>query len=624
MLIAAAAPVLAQKWGEVSSAEWQITPPEKMPEAPAAILFDLGEMTVCFDPFETILERHVRIKIFKKDAGADAATIEIPCLEKDRIKGLEAQTISPGGTKTPVKDIFTKKVDDVKIMTFTFPVIEDGAILEYRYRLINERLWELDPWYFQSEWYTFRSHLSVVMHVGFSYDVVRVNIPIAMQNPVIKETGSIRVPTKTFIWELTDLMPAPDEPYMAAKWDFLTSLRFNLVGFSLYFDSVSFVLTWPEIGENVEKWSRRFTGHDKDLALIADSLCAGEVLSHKKIKLLYTWIGDKIETRAESEDIDDALELLRLGHGTASEKNLALAGLLRTQGIIAHPVFIGRRDEHALFNPDIHRLSQFDRILCYVCDDSLGGLYDAGDELAIFPYLPPKDLVDLGLLINGDSTGPVTLQHFPRPSGTSVTSSLDLRPDGSALCSANVIIQGYDLSAYMKFIKDSLPAADIVDRIIDKSQVEYTLQSAVRKYEPETDQLSFDIILELPHLGAVVDETVFFSPFITEMISGNVFSSERRNFPIDFCYPRYARLRTFVRLSSGMTAADLPADIMEPIPDGLFSRSMKAAGNVIEVKARLDLRKSLYAVAEYDGMKKLFETMSASYADKIAVALGQR
>ena len=624
LLLSAGNPALAQKWGEVSSDEWQIGPPTKMPEAPAAILFDIGQVTISYDPFQITLERHVRIKIFKKDAGEDAATVEIPLEDGDVIRGLEAQTISPGGKKTKVKDTFNKKVDDIKVMAFTFPVIEDGAVLEYRYRLVHERFRELDPWYFQNDWYTYRSNLSVIMQPGFSYDVVRINIPEALRDPVIKQGGSFIDPTATYTWELTDLMPAADEPYMAAKWDVLTSLRFNLVSYIDGHVNKSFVETWPKIGKRVEERFRRYTGNQEGLARVADSLCGEETAPPGKIKCLYTWVRDNIETRSASQDVDEALALLKLGHGTASEKNLTLVGLLRSQGITAHPLYIGRRDRHALFNTEVRRSSQFDRVLCQVDDDSLGGVYDAGDESAIFPYLPPKDLVERGLIINGDSTGPVALQHFPRPSGTSVISSLDLRPDGSALCSTNVIIQGHDLSAYTRFIKDSIASSDIVDQFVDKDQLEFALQSAARKYDPDSDQLSFDIVLEFPRLGVVTDGTIFFSPLVADIMPGRVFSAPRRTFPVDFCYPRSVQFRTIVRLPSGMTAADLPADVTETIPDGLFSRSMRASETMIEVKAKLALQRPLYPVGEYGGLKKLFETMSTSFADKIAVAPAAR
>ena len=116
---------------------------------------------------------------------------------------------------------------------------------------------------------------------------------------------------------------------------------------------------------------------------------------------------------------------------------------------------------------------------------------------------------------------------------------------------------------------------------------------------------------------------MFFSPFIAKPRPENAFVAERRTFPVDFCYPRSIQTRTFVRLPSGLSVTDLPADITQTIPDGSFTRRIKATAGIIDVRSKLDLQKPLFTVGEYAELKKMFAAMTASFADKIAVSGGR-
>lgn len=108
------------------------------------VLFDKGD--VYFDTnFDIIMRRHKRIKIFN-DKGKDHGDIRLEFYSSNRyeeIYELSAQTINlkdgkPFITKLDKKQIFRETIDKNRTtIVFSFPDVQAGAVLEYKYILKN-------------------------------------------------------------------------------------------------------------------------------------------------------------------------------------------------------------------------------------------------------------------------------------------------------------------------------------------------------------------------------------------------------------------------------------------------------------------------------------------------------
>ena len=177
----------AQDWGEITEQEEAYQPPIEYPDANAVILFDRGRLTVTTDGIT--IDRHVRIKVFNSAGAEEAADIRIAYLDGDKITGLKAQTITPGGKKHKVnrRKVHKQSVGSTSYRTFSFPAVEDGAILEYRYTNANKRFSYLDPWYFQNDLYTVESSFTLALAPGFTYSSLTMSVPGSAQRPVTGE-----------------------------------------------------------------------------------------------------------------------------------------------------------------------------------------------------------------------------------------------------------------------------------------------------------------------------------------------------------------------------------------------------------------------------------------------------
>ena len=87
---------LAQKWGEISDTEWQITPPAEHANAGAIIIFDNGIATAELRGLD--FKRHVRIKVFDENDIDNVDDILIEYYHYDKLHDVKAQILRPDGT----------------------------------------------------------------------------------------------------------------------------------------------------------------------------------------------------------------------------------------------------------------------------------------------------------------------------------------------------------------------------------------------------------------------------------------------------------------------------------------------------------------------------------------------
>lgn len=600
----------AQKWGKVTDEEWNLLPPANYPEAGAVVIFDNGEQEITTSQIS--LARHVRMKVFDKSRADEVSSVEIYYRDGDKIKLLDAHTILPNGEKKKIKEKFKKEVGGFKVITFAFPNVEDGAILEYRYTQVHQRYSFLDPWYFQHDAYTLHSQFSVDLAPGFTYRTTFVNVPVWDQKP--EEEIS------TYTWSVDSLPPLRDEPYMGAERSYMTSINLQLLSFKDQYNDIEFGLNWGQLGEFISEDADDF-GHDKNLIHdVAQTITGDKTTLEDKIISLYEFVRDSIETRSDINysffDKDQAEELMEHRHGTAVEKNTLLVDLLRSLDVEAYPLMIGTRDFSA-FNPNVHELRQFNHIICcLMCDSSRAATLDARDRSVAYPYLPPRDLVSGGLLLNGDKSAPVKLTHASRTSGAQLTSTVSLHPDGSAVCTTSVCVVGYEMNKFESVMRDTLSQKELMDEVMNSDDTKSEVLSAKVNHDVESDSLHFEFVFTLPEFATILDNNVFIKSSVIPM--WNPFTDDRRFCPVDFRYPFFRHCSTTINLPEGMKVAEAPPDVEKRMNGGMYVRRSFWSDRSITVSAMLKIDEAVFTPREYPQLKRLFDAWEDAGTDQVA------
>ncbi len=149
------------KYGNIPSDQLKMQVCPFDDEAGAVVLSDVGEAWMQFDASGRLMvmaDRHVRVKILNS-TGYDYGNVQIPFysgLSGDAdISGLKAQTIIPSGNKYETvkvekSAIFEEKTNDYNTtVKFSFPKVDDGVIVEYKYRIESRYFQPIRNWYFQ-------------------------------------------------------------------------------------------------------------------------------------------------------------------------------------------------------------------------------------------------------------------------------------------------------------------------------------------------------------------------------------------------------------------------------------------------------------------------------------------
>jgi hypothetical protein len=605
----------AQEWGEISDAEWNMLQPREEPDAAAVVIFDNGELNMRYDRSFT-LKCHARIRVFRRDGAEKAMTVEIPRHKEDKIKKLRAHTVLPDGREIGVKEFYEKQDGNLKTKWFTFPAVEDGCILEYEFLLVYRLYWLPDPWYFQGDTYVLRSRYRVLLDPGFTINTAQNNIPFNMQEPA-KEDFLDR---SEYTWELTDIPAAKGEPFIYARYDQLSSLRVRV----LSYDGYSLIGKWSKIGKGIEKYFNSLFDKQDLIKQTADSVCVGLATTDGKIRRLHNFVRDEIATRNSKGKDPDLDKILKHKYAPSALKNLFLVKLLESQGISAHPLYIGTRDLYTGFNsgePDMYR---FNRVVCHIKDGENELTLDPAAEYSQYPYPPPIDLVEKGFLIDGEDSSPIQLKHSERKSGTDILSIIHIMNDGSAACSTTIYVCGYDKLKCEYLLDGSASEKEVKDEFFEGAEFEYSLTGISVTPDEENDRIQLDIVVELPGYSSAIDNNLLFRPLITPLAE-NPFTSENRVFPIDFRYASKRRRVAMIYLPPKIEIASLPDPINHRIDGALFTRKVNAAateeGTLINVLETLSINRPIFTIHEYGGLREMYVAMTESAFDHVMVVI---
>lgn len=152
------------RFGQVSDDQLSMSACPYDKEAGAVVLSDVTSAWFTINRnsggFLIIQERHVRIKIFD-NSGYTHADVRIPYYTgEDRdadISNISAHTIVPSRNgydkvKVDKSSIYEEETTDYyNTVKFTFPKIDDGVIVEYKYRLTSSYFSNIKRWEFQSD-----------------------------------------------------------------------------------------------------------------------------------------------------------------------------------------------------------------------------------------------------------------------------------------------------------------------------------------------------------------------------------------------------------------------------------------------------------------------------------------
>lgn len=613
-------------FGVVTPYEAQLTSIAEAPDETAVVLFDVKEMEVT-DDFNFKFKYRWRMKVLKPQAK-ELANARIVFDGDDRFYGFHAQTILKNGTKVPVarKEIFEEKQRVNKAKVFAFPSVDVGSILEYEFEIQSENLHFARPWYFQSDHYSLLSRLSLLLPPGFKYSSFALNILPEKVKPV----EEIRLTTdgynvKKFTWQLTNIQAFKTEPFMSSTRDFWMALYFQLSSYKDATVDYTFVKTWDDMAEFLSDFYKPFADARQLEAVkkLASQKTAGLLNDVEKKQVLFSFVRDSIQTQ---EDIDYVptqfpAELIKTRSGSAADKNMFFLTLLKAAGIDAKPCLISTSD-NGKFRETWVQLHQFNQLLVCIADSGSYEFFDTADPFTPQYLLPSNDITEYGLLILKEKGKIVTIPAPLSLNMKAVKCTAELHVDGSLSCQAALRYEDYSAAAMrQRLSQESLQK--IAESLLEKKYSNFQIDTCFVENQKSLEiPLVFHLHFSVPEFGQRNGDIIYFTPSFLFSLDENPFTTEKRNFPVDYHYHRVYSEEINLKVPPELEIVELPP------PQSINSRALrfmeqcKLDSTGLNLLRYFMLKKVVYPPAEYIQLRN--EYTSVFDADRMQIVLKRK
>ncbi|UCF64794.1 MAG: DUF3857 and transglutaminase domain-containing protein, partial [bacterium] len=420
------------EWPELSLSD--LPDVNDYPDDGAVVIYDEGKMEI-FSSGPTGFSEFVRHKIIKilNIRGEKYANVMIPYFPGVSLDQIQARTISPSG-KISVLD--SKEIYDVTLYPnfvfysdqrakiFTFPAVEPGSVVEYRYQVSirGRTLWH--SWVFQEEIPTLLSRFTLVHPSEWRLNFKLYNLDIEP----LEDLAPIGFKA-TRIWEAKNLPPLKIEYGMPARKNSISRLSFAPNG----------VQNWDDVAMWYHELASNRTDANQEMRMLALQLTEGLSSEQEKLKTIYEWVRDNVRYIAVEIGIGGyqpypATEVFENQYGDCKDMTTLLCGLAEAVGIRVDEVLISTW-QNGEIDTSLASPFQFNHAIAYYPSAGDRGIWmDATDKGCEFGKLPWYDQGLPALVIGKAGEGELmkTPRDSARSNQTHMNWQVTLQPDGSA------------------------------------------------------------------------------------------------------------------------------------------------------------------------------------------------
>jgi hypothetical protein len=606
------------KFGEIPMADMTMKTYDKDSSASAVILSDYGEAYITFTSVNTTLsfERHVRIKILKKD-GFDLADVEIPLYhegsDEERISKLKATTYNLENGKVVETDlskdgIFKEKSNrNYNLQKFTFPNVKEGSVLEYSYTLVSEFYWIFPDWQFQYEVPVRHSEYWALFPEYFIFQKYMQGY-LAPSVYEVKPKNNTDFRIDAHHWVMKDVPAFKSEPFITCKSDYTSKINLALSHINVPGQPVREIMgTWQKLNTSLlesEGFGKIVTGSGF-LRKKAEEVTAGLTDQQQKVNAIFGYVQKSLKTVFENKK------------GTAADINLALASMLEKVNIPVDMVLLSTRD-HGFVREQYPMTSQFNYAICavYLGDKLL--LLDATDRFLPMGVLPERCLNGQGLIISKTRHGWTPIKPTTK-ARTVINSELVLNAAGELKGKVKYTHEGYAArefrQAYFAKGEQEYIKGFLADKAWEVESSEFQNQAEVAQ---SVNQLH---ALNINEHATVAGGMIYMNPFVVGQTKENIFKLEAREYPVDFGKPEEKTYLCRVTIPGGFAVEELPKAKVIVLPNnaGRYTYNVSQTGNMLNIVSMLQINKSMFVMDEYPHLREFYSQMVAKQAEQIVL-----
>jgi hypothetical protein len=591
-----------------------------------------------------------RIKILT-DKGKRFADVEIPYSSQGRfntqIVDVKARTIRPDGSIVPFSgEVFDKTVVKargikIKVKAFTFPDVQVGSIVEWRYTKIwSDEYVVAARWVLQEELAQKRAkfsytpldvggnHLVEIGHGSMADGIFHVEIGLP------KGVGLKNMPGGRIELEMNDI-PAyvPEEFSPPAE-----TMKMRV----LFYYGNRKMLKPEEFWRNQGKyWTadvEKFMGRSSAVAQAAQQAVNAGDTPEQKVRKIYAVVqrmnNQSYRERSTLEALQEqgekrassAEQVLAEKKGTRDELARLFLAMARALQIPAYLMRVASREE-TFFQPAIPEWSQLDSEIVIVTLGDKEVFLDPGTPMCPFGLLDWKRTGVQGVRQTSGST--TELAQTPSPQYTEAVTNrvaeLKLEPDGSAKGRITLVWTGQEalqrrLEGLQTDEAGRKKAAEDELRALLPEQAVVKLES-LGAWDEGDQPLRARFDVEIPALAGVTGKRLLLPSGIFETRSRQQLIHTDRKTPVYFEYPRRVVDRAVITLPSGVQVENLPYSAPAETDFALCRVQRTARGQTLDFQRDFAINGFAFAVAEYPVVKAFFEKLHSNDDEQVVLRI---
>jgi hypothetical protein len=638
------------KFGKVDLQEFETKVAGADSAARGVKLFDIGKGWFEFSPktggFVFVFERHIRYKVFNK-AGYDLADFDVELYRgaggsAENLSFMEAGTYNLENGKIVVSKIskdakFSEKHDqNWTVKKFTLPNVKEGSIVEYKYKIVSDFIFNLRDWYFQGSLPILYSEYSVKIPEYFRYKVTpRGYFPLEQvrqedvnenyyipSNQGKAETLQAKALALKYIAENVPAIKA--ERFITTVEDYVAKIEFELGSTQFpggtYKDYSS---NWPKLVSELmeeQNFGKFFSRNGYSKSLIPE-IVKMETNPELQMQLIFDYVKANLKWNdrySKYSTVNQVKAVFEKKSGNSADINLSLLSLLREAKINASPVLISTRENG--YHPGYPLVSKFNNVIIAVELEGKTILLDAADRYLSQNLISYQNLNQQGLKINvTEKDGSWIPLEVTATSRNNTYYNLILNEENKLTGNLFLSYNNYTgLSERNKYASATNETEFIKDYKRDKPGLEIN-SFKIENLDKPSELLiqSMEVVIEdkVEEAG----DMIMLSPLLFEQTKENPFKLDERNFPVDFAYPFEENYRVLIEFPKNYKLEKLPANgkIQLPNNEGSFTYVFSTEGNKIALNSRIVIAKSIFPAEGYHDLKELYRLIIEKQAQQI-------
>jgi len=646
------------KFGKVSKEELLQKEHPLEPSSNAAVLY--RENITYFEyssdeGFFIITEVFERIKIYNKE-GFDQATKRVTLYQgkgnsNESISGLKAYTYNLDSSnkieKVKLKNdgIFEEDINTYfKQKKFTMPDLQEGCIIEYKYRITSPFISDIDEYRFQEkipvnevyisfkapEYFAYKTHEKgwldfQIKNDGqtrtIEYTYTKIGV---LTNEVADKSikSELKFLEKSYKVRMRNVPAIIEEAYAGNINNYMSGLKFEL-SHTKYPNSPykSYATDWNFVAKSIyESLSfgnelDKYKYFSKDM----DNLLSGISNDEEKMIRIFEFVKSKMSWNGfHSVFVNKGVKnAYKDGTGNTAEINLMLTAMFKYAKLNANPILVSTKSNGISVFPT---RSGFNYVLSGVEVNNAVLLFDATSKNSEVNILSSKLLNWKGRLIREDGSSAWAPLIPNKPAVRNVMLNATITEDLVVSGLVKMRMTGH-FSKETRELYENVVEDDI-RKSLEKEKGEIEISDIeFKNLETLYKPIDLSYNFESEDLVEEIGGKLYFSPMLFIGEKKSPFKLEDRKYPVDFEFPKKNRVIFNIEIPDGYTVESLPENASFGLAnnDLTLKYQVSSQGKFVNLMVDFSINKTVIAADQYASLKGYYQLLIEKFNEKVVL-----